>query len=527
MKGSKGQTRREFLKSAGLGATVMLSQKSLSFNKSEEKTAYHRKNVANRMGKQPNVLIIYTDQQNPWTIGAYGGKLVETPNIDRIAQEGSIFNNFFTNTAVCTPSRGSFLTGRYHHSHGAWVNGRPINQNELTFAKILKKHGYDTGYAGKWHLDGYDQRPGWVHPERSMGFTNCHFMFNDYHGKKMENGRQNSITRTPYDATYKPVVFPLDILGDEKTYTTDFLTDKAIEFIEKPRQGMPFCYMLSIPDPHHPFSVRSPYDSMFKPEDMPIPSTFSQEILPRWAKTVQANNVYALSNPDREKALRKIMAAYCGMVKLIDDCLGRILKTLEQLRILDETIVVFTTDHGDYMGEHGLPEKNQSYEPVYHIPMLIRWPEEIAKETIINNIVTNVDFQQTLLGLVGSEPSGREQGRDASPLLRGEMIEWVDQAFIYQHGYQRAGIITPEYQLVYVESYYSYEDKGVVKCNLSGPENDAILFDRKNDPEQVRNLIHDPEYKDIINQLTKRIVEHNIAVDSPTVDWLKTISMTK
>lgn len=482
------------------------------------------KSVAARKGmdQRPNVLIILTDQQNRWTIGAYGGTLVETPNIDRIAYEGSIFTNFFTNTAVCTPSRGTLMTGRHHHSHGAWSNGQPLNRDEITFAQLLRDISYDTGYLGKWHLDGYDTRPGWVHQERSMGFTDSRLMFNDYHGKKILEGRQDSKIPTPYDYTYSPIVFPLDVIGDEKSYTTDYLTKKLIERLEKPREN-PFCYVLSIPDPHHPWTLRPPYDKMYKPEDMPIPTTFSQKDLPRWAKTVQANNAFALDNPNREQVLREMMATYCGMVKLIDDSVGRILAALQGTDVLDNTIIVFTTDHGDYMGQHGLVEKNQSYEPVYHLPLLIRWPEKIAQGTVIDNFVTTVDFQQTLLGLMELDPSGREQGRDASPLLRGEKIEWVDEAFIYQHGYQRAGIITPEYELVYVESYYSYEDKGVIKCKLTGPDSDAILFDRKNDPEQVNNLIHNPEYKDIIDQLTQRIIEHNVVVGSPTAEWLKEI----
>jgi len=468
----------------------------------------------------PNVLIIHTDQQNCETLSIYGSQLIDTPNIDRIGREGAILNHFYTNVAVCTPSRGCFLTGRYHHSHGAEVNGRPIHQDEITFAKLLLYQGYETGYAGKWHLDGYDLRPGWVHPERSMGFEDCRYMFNDYHGKKIEDGRQDSKTRTPYDYTYDPVVYPLDVIGDETSYSTDYLTRKAIAFIEKERKK-PFCYMLSIPDPHHPWSVRAPYDEMFKAEDMPIPKTFSQRDLPRWAKTVQNNGPFRHNNPERENELRKKLVSYYGMVKLIDDCVGRILDRLYQLNILDDTIIIFTSDHGDYNGEHGLFEKNKLYESVYHIPFLIRFPKLIPKGTVIDDYISTVDFQPTLLGLLGIEPSGREHGHDASPLLRGKKTDWINEIYIYQHLDGAAGMITPDYELAYVDRYHSYEEKRLVKCKLEPPQSDGILFDRVNDPLQERNLINRPEYFKTVERLTKRLVTYNRSVYSPTLRWLE------
>lgn len=470
--------------------------------------------------KKPNILIILTDQQNLNTLSIYGSSIIETPNIDRIGHEGAILKNFYTNVAVCTPSRGNFLTGRYHHSHGAEVNGRPIHQNEITFAKILQKNGYDTEYVGKWHLDGFDLRPGWVHPERSMGFEDCHYMFNDYHGKKIEDGRQDSKIRTPYDYTYDPVVFPMDIVGEGETYTTDYLTNKAIKYIEKERK-QPFCYMLSIPDPHHPWSVRPPYDTMFKAEDMTIPKTFSQKDLPPWAKTIQNNGPFRLDNPDREKALCRKLVSYYGMVKLIDDCVGRLIKALEAKGILNNTMIIFTTDHGDYNGEHGLMEKNKIYEPVYHIPFLIRYLGKINKGTIVEEYISIVDFQPSLLGLVGIKKCGREQGRDASHLITGESNDWVNEIFIYQHLDGAAGIITPEYELAFVENYHSYEKGGLVKCTLKPPDSDGILFDRINDPYQENNLINNEAYSDVIEKLTKRLLQHNFSIKSPTANWLE------
>jgi arylsulfatase A-like enzyme len=443
----------------------------------------------------PNVLILHTDQQSCWTLSAYGGSLVQTSHCDRLAREGALFSNFITNSAVCTPSRGCLVTGRYPHSHGAYTNNVPLNRDEVTFAQILHDNGYETGYAGKWHLDG-TPRPGWVHPERSMGFHDSRYMFNRGHWKQIRDMPM---------ADTEPLVFPYEVIGDARTYTTDWLCDKAIAFIERPRTA-PFCYMLSLPDPHTPFTVRPPYDSMFDPQDMPLPATFGQENLPRWAEAARENGPYALGNLDREGLLRRNKAQYCGEVKCIDDNVGRILECLESRGILDDTVVVFTTDHGEYMGEHGLLGKNQLYETAYRIPLLVRWPEAIAPGTVVDQVCATVDFQPTLLGLLGIGPCGREQGSDASPLLRGGGLDWPPgEAFVHHSSHRRAGILTTAFMLAYVEG------------------GEAILFDRENDSDQVHNLFAKPGYEDVVQELTERIVQHHEQTRSPAAAWLRAL----
>jgi len=443
---------------------------------------------------RPNLLIIHTDQQSWWTIGAYGGKVLETPNIDSLARDGALCTNFFTNSALCTPSRGCFLTGRYPHCHGAYRNNLPLNRDEITLAHVLRDAGYETGYAGKWHLDG-TPRPGWVHPERSMGFDDCRFMFNRGHWKKIEEMPMRGV---------QPVVFPYDAIGEEGTYTTDWLTGKTVDFLRRDRT-QPFFFMLSIPDPHGPEWVRAPYDTQFRPEDMPVPATFTEEGLPDWAEQARQKGPFPLYDPEREAKLRRRMALYCGEVALIDDCVGRLLDCLDELGILDETIVVFTSDHGEYMGEHGLQAKNHLYETAYRIPLLIRWPERIEPGTVLKSIVSTVDFQPTMLRLMAVEPCGREQGHDASPLLAGGSCEWTDEAFIHHSSLERAGIFTPHYELAYVK------------------DRDPILFDRVNDPHQVSNLYGLPEYEGAVDALTQRVMSHHERVASPARHWLTDI----
>ena len=267
---------------------------------------------------RPNLLVIHTDQQSCWSLGCYGGALVETPNIDRLATEGARLDNFFTNSAVCTPSRGCLVTGRYPHAHGAFTNNIPLNRDEITFAQVLLDAGYDTGYAGKWHLDG-TPRPGWLHPERSMGFADCQYMFNRGHWKKIADSGMGDVS---------PTVFDYKAIGDEQTYTTDWLTSKAIDFIRRPRQ-QPFCFMLSLPDPHAPHWIRPPYDAMYRAEDMTVPATFAQTDLPAWAVEARERGWFPIDDPGREAKLRREKALYCGEVKCIDDNVGRILACLE------------------------------------------------------------------------------------------------------------------------------------------------------------------------------------------------------
>ena len=213
---------------------------------------------------RPNLLVIHTDQQSSWTLSCYDDSLVSTPHADRLAAEGARFTQFFTNSAVCTPSRGCFVTGRYPHCHGAYRNNIPLGRDQTTFAHVLQQTGYDTGYAGKWHLDG-TPRPGWTHPERSMGFADARYMFNRGHWKRIDD---------PPMPQMEPVVHHYREIGDEHSFTTDWLAQKTIDFIQQPRDN-PFCYMVSIPDPHTPFTVRPPYDSMYDPQQMPIPDSYS------------------------------------------------------------------------------------------------------------------------------------------------------------------------------------------------------------------------------------------------------------
>ena len=239
-----------------------------------------------------------------------------------------------------------------------------MDDDVVTFAEILHRKQYATGYAGKWHLDGTG-KPQWG-PDRQFGFTENRFMFNRGHWKKLENtpdgprvAARNAKGQPSYDVAE----------ADGKTFATDWLMDKAVDFIRR-NKTKPFCYMVSLPDPHGPNTVRAPYDSMYDNVDVPIPVTLNKTPgqTPGWASRDKGAS---------EKNLRKIMPKYYGMVKCIDDNVGKVLDCLRGQKLLDNTIVVFTADHGDLCGEHGRLNKGVPYEGSARIPFILYYPAKV------------------------------------------------------------------------------------------------------------------------------------------------------
>ncbi|MFH1717188.1 MAG: sulfatase-like hydrolase/transferase, partial [Planctomycetota bacterium] len=380
--------RRFFLRAAGGTITALTAGR----------TAWARD------AERPNLLIIHTDEHNFRTLGCYGGTIVKTPSIDFLAANGALCERFYATSPVCTPSRAAFVSGRYPQNTPAVNNNIPMGDETVTFAEILRRQGYATGYAGKWHLDG-EGRPQWA-PPRKFGFEDNRYMFNRGHWKKMEEtaaGPAVAARNAKGQPTY-------DVAGaDEKSFTTDWLANKTIDFIDS-HKDVPFCYMVSIPDPHGPNTVRAPYDTMFEQVQVPIPATFhkSKEQTPDWAPPEKGLT---------EKSLRRLMPPYYGMVKCIDDNVGRILEALRKNGVLERTIVVFTADHGDLCGEHIRLNKGVPYEGSAKVPFIMYYPAKIKAGTVVNQVLGCVDFLPTVLGLMGVETPGREDGRNASALF--------------------------------------------------------------------------------------------------------------
>ena len=466
-------------------------------------------NACQQKAQKPNLLVIHTDEHNFRTLGCYRETLpkersfiwgenikVETPNIDYLAEHGALCTSFYAATPVCSPSRASFVSGRYPQNTKVVTNDIPMDDEIVTFAELLVRQGYKSGYAGKWHLDGTG-KPQWA-PERKFGFQDNRYMFNRGHWKQLEESDEG-----PRVASRNKNNLPdYSINGaDSFNFTTDFLTQKTIDFISENRD-QPFCYVVSYPDPHGPNTVRAPYDSMYTHFNFQKPKTaFKDTIgLPNWAKM----NKKTITGPQ--------MAQYFGMVKCIDDNVGKILNSLRETDQLENTIIVFTSDHGDLCGEHGKDNKWNPLEASAKIPFILHYPGKVDGNTVINQALSTVDFLPTVMSLMDVSTAGLEQGRDASELfLTGAApASWKDIIFIRGTGKRDnkpdinwLAAFTDRYKLIY------------------SPTCQPWLFDHENDPDELINFYNDAEYREIISELAKSIMEYGTKHDDPRIHMNK------
>jgi len=448
----------------------------------------------------PNLVIIHTDEHNFRTLGCYrdtlppeqalmwGEAVVETPNIDWLAEEGALCTSFYATTPVCSPSRAAFVSGRYPQNTAVTTNDIPMDDGIVTFAEILGRQGYATGYAGKWHLDGTG-KPQWE-PERGFGFEDNRYMFNRGHWKQLEETRDGPRVKAR-NAKGEP---NYDVKGaDEQSFTTDFLADRAVDFIDE-HSDEPFCFMVSIPDPHGPDTVRPPYDTMFADQTYTQPRTYERPAhgVPRWGR-------------GNEKFLD--MASYYGMVRCIDDNVGKILEALRERGVLDNTIVVFTADHGDLRGEHRRQNKGVPYEGSAKVPFIIRAPGAVEPGTVVHEALGCVDFLPTIISLMGFETAGKEEGRDASQLIATGQAPagWTDISFMRSTGKPGAtngwlAAITQRYKLVV------------------STVDDPWLFDLEDDPDELVNFFGHPAYRRIAHELSAALLDYGRTHGDPYVE---------
>jgi arylsulfatase A-like enzyme len=438
--------------------------------------------------KQYNVLVIQTDEHHFKTLGCYGGKIIKTPNIDWIAENGALATSFYATTPVCSPSRASLITGRYPQNTPVTNNNIRLGDNIITFAEVLRNKGYKTGYSGKWHLDGIG-KPQWQ-PERNFGFSDNRYMFNRGHWKKFittKKGPQIGSINKRGIPDYK-------LNGaNKKTFSTDWLADRTVDFLNT-NQGKPFCYMVSFPDPHGPNTVRAPYNTMYKNVEVPIPVSINKprSKTPHWA---------AADPRITADTIRLIMPTYYGMIKCLDDNIGKILNTLRNNNQIENTIIVFTSDHGDLCGEHGRLNKGVPYEGSARIPFIIYCPGKIPAGKVVNKALSCVDFLPTLFALTGDKVPQGVEGRNASGLFQDKSTKWNDVAFLRStsNGQPWLTAVTDRYKLIY--------------SSLGQP----WLFDLKNDPEELQNNFNLPKSKSIVQKLTQHLMEYAKSTNDPYV----------
>jgi len=453
---------------------------------------------------KPNLLIIQTDEHNFRTLGCYRDQLsheqafmwgddnfMETPNIDFLADNGMLFNRYYAASPVCSPSRGTLISGLYSHQTGVPKNDVPMNDDVVTYAEVLGNNGYKTGFIGKWHLDG-EGKPQWK-PERKFGFADNRYMYNRGHWKKMEDtpeGPKVAATNNKGEPSY-------DLENaDEKSFTTDFLTDRTIDFIEQNKE-YPFSVYLSFPDPHGPDIVRPPYDKMYTHMNFEKPRTFNLDasIVPSWAKPQ--------NNP------KLTHDQYFGMIKCIDDNVGKILTYLRENNLLDKTIIVFTSDHGDLRAEHGKHNKGNPLEASAKIPFIFYYPAKIPAGAVINNVFNTVDFTPTILSFMNQKIPSQMVGTDFSRILTNptEESSFGDITFMRSAGFDDSAnwiaAVTSRYKLILSKN------------------DEPWLVDMKIDPDEKINFISKPENSEIVKNLATELSEYGKKQSDPYLQGTK------
>jgi len=469
--------RRDFTRASGLAFVSVFCSNASAASRAQD--------------QRPNLLVIQTDEHNFRTLGCYRDSLpeseafvwgkdafVKTPHIDWLAKNGAICTSCYASTPVCSPSRASFMSGLYPQNTDTVNNNIPMRSDVRTFAEILSEQGWSTGYAGKWHLDG-SGKPQWK-PKRNFGFKDNRYMFNRGHWKVFHDTKDGPKIKS-VNGKGKPTY---SVKGaDEKSFATDWLATKTIDFV-KANQDKPFCYMVSIPDPHGPDSVRSPYDKQYAAMTFEHPPTSkkSRKGVPRWAM------------PAKKCSFNQ--ANYFGMVKCIDDNVGRILKYLTDNNLIKNTIVVFTSDHGDLRGEHGRHNKGVPLEASAKIPFVLYYPSKVKAGTIIETSMGTVDFLPTILSLMNVSYADKKDGRDYSRFFTGgDTSGWEDITFMRSTGDADAkngwlSAVTAQHKLV-----------------LSVVD-DPWLIDLRKNPDELTNVWDNPEYSAARNRLSKALKDY-------------------
>jgi len=397
---------------------------------------------------RPNILILLADQWRAEAFGYAGNPDVKTPNLDALAGESVNFKNAVASVPVCCPTRASMLTSQRALTHGVFMNDVPLAPDAVSLAKVLKAAGYDTAYIGKWHLNG-DGRSNFIPRERRQGFDywkvlECTHDYNDsfYFGDTPEK-----LKWPGYDAIAQT--------RDAQAYLRDHVKNQK-----------PFLFMLSWGPPHNPYSsapekYRAMYDA---------------------AKLTLRGNV----PPEMAAETRRDLAGYYAHCTALDDCVGELLQTLRETGLAENTIVVFTADHGDMLGSHGLSRKQKPWDESIRIPMLVRWPRELGKTSRqLDAPIASEDFMPTLLGLCNVRAPKTVEGVDYSRYMRGGKNPSDDAALIscvvpFSEWGRRAG--GKEFRGVRTVQFTYVRD-------LNGP---WLLFDNEKDPLQLTNLVNQP-----------------------------------
>lgn len=429
---------------------------------------------------RPNVLLILPDQMRSRAMGCMGTPDVRTPHIDRLAAEGILFRHTYANVPVCCPARSILLTGTYPHVNGMMANDLRLREERLSLAEILSAQGYRTGFIGKWHLDGGPRDPGFVPPGlRRQGFEfwaayECHHRH------------------------FAPVFFrdtpePLTVPKFEPEASCDF----AVEFLKSQPKERPFFLTVQMGPPHDPYGAPEKYMELYDAAKLTMP--------PNWIPGSERGepplvppNLRRADLPARPFVPvggKLEVAAYYAAITALDDQIGRLVQTLKDTGQDDNTIILFTSDHGDMLGSHGMRRKRKPHEESAGVPGIVRWPARIPRGQAVDTLFSHIDMAPTLLGLCGVEVPPHMQGADLSRVALGETKAGppavLMQIFV---PFNPDGIAKPWRGIRTARHTFArYEDAP------------WVLFDNEADPWQQENLAQNPAHARLEQALDEQL----------------------
>jgi arylsulfatase A-like enzyme len=461
--------------------------------------------------RQPNIVFIMSDDHAAHAMSCYGSRINQTPNLDRIADGGMRLDNCFCTNSICTPSRAVILAGTHNHVNGVTTLATPMDNQLLTFPKILAENGYQTALFGKWHL--------------GQGPRHCPAGFDDW-------------AVLPGQGLYHDPVFIFKgpdggSKREVKGYVTDIITDMCLDWLENRDRDRPFMLMYHHKAPHRSWEPDDKHARMYEDTDIPEPDTLydnyenrakaAEMAAMRVGEHMTENDLKRPIPADlegdelRKWAYQHYIKDYLRVVASIDDNVGRLLDYLDSEGLAEDTIVVYTSDQGFFLGDHGWYDKRFMYEESLRMPFVVRYPGAIAPGGVNADMATNLDFAPTFLDYAGIETPGSFQGVSLRPLLEGRTPPDWQQSMYYRYWMNAAhhnvgahyGVRTLRYKLI----YYYYDGCGQAgtdgdfcvgrrtpeRCEGLAPEWE--LFDLQEDPPELNNVYADPAYAEVVGEL--------------------------
>ena len=460
------------------------------------------------MKKRPNILVFMADQLRFDALGCYGNNQIRTPNIDSLALTGSIFDNHFVQNPVCGPSRCTILTGRYPHSHGVRDNGVALRDEEVCLPEVLAQAGYRTAAIGKMHfttqfMPKVNEEDDW--PADHYGFQILHTTCDSKTGEYLDwlkeksprdyaivkeqgerKAREDRASAADKESTGAPQLHPSDI--DPNFHQSAWIADRMIDLIRESDGETPFFALCSFVDPHHPFDPPAPWSEMYDPDVLAAPLYEEGELedKPPHFRMHRTGRGFGNEKYDFRRLTPhewgQVKAAYYGMISLVDHNIGRVLAALKEQGLEEDTLVLFTSDHGEMLGDHGLLFKGPfHYDCLIKAPLIVKWPGVVPQGSRYAAVTEHVDLMPTLLDLAGVAAPGGVQGVSIAPILRGDVGAGRPYALTefncYDWGLSVKTLTGRDFKL----TYYAGERFGE-------------LYDRNKDPLERVNLWDDPAY---------------------------------